>query len=182
MKKKLGIWSVVIGSISYVFMITKTITGAGEGVSLTTFGLWAIISWITVFTMFKQKANPAVPVIFGIGSTTTALTLVSKGSFNWTGVDMLVAVIVAICIFAWITKGAKWALVLSVLAGVIASIPFVVMTWKFPENSPFGPNCGFLVSNFLSFVSAKEWRLEDRLYGGVNVILCSLLIIPWFFR
>jgi hypothetical protein len=182
LKKKLGILGVVIGALSYAYMIVQTAIGTGEGVSLTTFGLWAMLAWITVFTMIKQGANPAVPTIFGIGSTATALVLVFKGRLFWTGMDTIIAILVVLCVLLWKTKGAKWALVLSVLAAVIAGVPFIIMTWKTPASSPIIPNIGFLITNTLAFISVKGWRLEDRLYCGVNTVVCSLLVIPWFLQ
>jgi hypothetical protein len=79
----------------------------------------------------------------------------------------------------WLTNGARWALVLSVVAAVIAALPFIIMTWKSPVNSPIIPNSGFLLANTLAFISAKAWTLEDRLYSGVNIVVCSILVIPW---
>ena len=159
-----------------------TARGTGEGLSLTTFGLWSALAWITSFTMMKEKANPAVPMIYGTGATATTIVLLYKGRYGWTGLDTVIAVLVAICLVLWYVKGAKWALVVSVVAAVIAGIPFTVMTWKAPANSPIVPNSAFLITNILAFVSAKSWTLEDRLYAGANVVVCSLLVIPWFIR
>jgi hypothetical protein len=71
---------------------------------------------------------------------------------------------------------------MSVIAGVIASIPFVLMTWRNPEVSPIIPNAGAVVANSLTFLSAKAWTAEDRLYSGVNAVMCSLLVAPWLMR
>ena len=179
MKKKLAVLSVVVGALAYLYMVVTTAMGTGEGLSLTTFGLWSALAWITGFTTLKQKANPAVPMIYGAGATATTLVLLYKGRYGWSGLDTMIAVLVGLCILLWLTKGSKWALVLSVAAAVIAAVPFVAMTWKVPANSPIIPNSGFLLANILSFASAKAWTLEERLYSGVNMIVCSLLVIPW---
>jgi hypothetical protein len=174
--------SVVVGAFSYTYLVITTARGTGEGLSLATFGLWSALAWITSFTMLNQKANPAVPMIYGVGATATTIVLLYKGRYGWSWLDTLIAVLVVLCVVFWLTKGARWALVLSVVAAVIAGIPFVVMTWKSPANSPIIPNSSFLLANFLAFVSAKAWTLEDRLYSGVNVVVCSFLVIPWLFR
>lgn len=178
-KKTLSVLSVIIGGLAYLYMIISMICGDGEGVSFTTFALWAALAWISAFTMLKQGASPGIPAIYGVGSTSTAIVLILKGRIHWTGMDSFIAFLVLLCIIFWMIKGARWALILSVLAAVIAGIPFIIMTWKAPLVSPIIPSSGFLLANFLSFVSAKAWTLEDRLYSGVNVIVTALLVIPW---
>ncbi len=160
-------------------MVITTAKGTGEGLSLTTFGLWSALAWITSFTMLKQKANPAVPMIYGVGATVTTLVLLIKGRYGWSGLDTVIAILVILCILLWLTNGPRWALILSVAAAVIAALPFIVMTWKSPANSPIIPNSGFLLANTLALISAKAWTLEDRLYAGVNVMVCLLLVVPW---
>ncbi len=160
-------------------MVTKTAGGKGEGLSLTTFGLWAALAWITSVTMFKQGANPAVPTIYAVGATATTVVLLLKGKCQWSGFDTLIAAMVAICVWLWLTSGPRNALIMSVVATLIAGTPFIVMTWKNPAHSPIVPNAAFLVANTLAFVSAKDWTLEDRLFAGVNVGVCGMLVLPW---
>ncbi len=179
MKTKLAILSVLFGALSYLILIVETAKGTGEGLSLATFALWSALAWITIITMLKQKANPAVPIVYGLGATTTTIILIMKGKFGWTSLDVVVGILTVICIVLWLTNGPRWAFVLSIASGSIAAIPFIVMTWSQPENSPIIPNLGMLVANIFSFVSAKTWKLEDRLYSGVNIVLGTILIVPW---
>jgi hypothetical protein len=171
--------SIIFGVSAYTYMVVSTIIGTGEGLSLTTFGLWAALAWITGFTMLKQGANPAIPMVYGTGSTLTALVLLFKGKYQWTMMDTAIAILVLVCIILWKTRGPKWALILSVVASVVAGIPFVVMTWNNPTVSPIIPNSGFLLANLFSFAAAKAWTLEDRLYTGISIILCLFLVLPW---
>lgn len=179
MKKIFSVLSVLAGVAGYVYMVIDTARGSGEGLSLTTFALWSALAWITGFTMLKQGANPLVPMIYGVGATATTVVLLLKGRFGFTMQDGVITALVISCVVLWNTKGAKWALILSVAAAVVAVIPFMQITWSDPANSPIIPNTAFLAANSLSFISAKSWKLEDRLYSGVNVIVCLLLVIPW---
>lgn len=179
LKKQIGVLSVVVGMFAYLYLVVTTTKGTGEGLSFTTFALWSAIAWIAGFSMLKQGANPAVPMIYGIGSTATAIVLVCKGRFYWTTQDTIVAVLVVICVVLWMTSGPKWALISSVAAGVIAAVPFIILTWKSPATCPIIPNAGFLLANILMLISAKAWTLEDRLYAVVNVVVCSFLVLPW---
>lgn len=178
-KNLLAKLSVCVGAAAYALMVYSIIIGTGEGLSLSTFALWAALAWITSFTMLKQGANAAVPMIYGLGASATTLVLLYKGRYGWTGFDTVIAILTTICVVLWLTQGARKALIMSVIAAAIASIPFVVMTWQTPASSPIVPNTGFLLSNILAFVAAKAWTVEDRLYSAVNICVCSMLVIPW---
>ena len=177
-KKNLGILSVVVGASAYLYLVTMTSRGSGEGLSLTTFLLWSMLAWITTITTVKAGANPAVPCIYAMGSSATALILLYKGKIGWSSFDSIIAVLVVMCVILWLSKGARWALVLSVIAAVIAAVPFIIVTWKTPSSSPIIANSGFFFANILSFAAAKAWTLEDRLYPGANIIVCGLLVLP----
>lgn len=182
MKNKLGKVSVAVGALTYLYMVVMTVQGTGEGLSLTTFGLWATLAWISSITILKQKADPSVPIVYGVGSSSTAIALLIKGRYLWSTLDTIVAVLVLVCAVLWLTSGPRWALIMSIVAGTIAGIPFVIMTWKNPEMSPVIANTGFLITNILALASAKAWTVEDRLYSSVNVVLCSLLVLPWLLQ
>ena len=179
MKQKLSTLSVIIGALAYLYMILTTVNGTGEGLSLSTFGLWSALAWITVFSTLKQGANPAIPMIYGLGATVTTVVLLIKGRYGWTGFDTAVAISFVGCILLWLISGPRWALVLSVFSSVLTATPFIVMTWTNPQGSPIVANTGFFLANILSFVSAKAWTLEDRLYSGANIVVCGLLVLPW---
>ena len=85
MKKKLSILSVVIGASGYAYMVAMTMTGSCEGLSFTTFALWAALAWISALSMKKEEANPAIPMVYGTGATSVALILLIKGKYQWTG-------------------------------------------------------------------------------------------------
>lgn len=179
MKRKLEVLSVFLGALAYLYIVALATYGTGEGLSFTTFALWAALSWIATFTILKQGANHAIPLISGIGSTSTAIILLIKGKSEWSEFDSVVAILVILCLALWLISGPRRALILSVVAGAISSLPFIIMTWKSPTNSPIISNSGFLMANILAFASAKAWTIEDRLYTGAGVAICLLLIIPW---
>jgi hypothetical protein len=122
--------------------------------------------------------NPNVVLVYALGSTCTTIVLLAKGRFGWSPMESFVAFLVMLCIYVWFSRGAKWAIVFSVIAGTIASVPLVLMTWEDPSNSRVSVNASFLLVNILAFISAKTWTLEDRLYSVANIIVCFLLIVP----
>lgn len=179
MKRNLEVLSGIIFTFSYLYIVALASYGTGEGLSFATFGLWAALSWIGAFTMLKQGASPMIPLLSGIGASSTAVILLAKGRYEWSGFDSVIAILVILCAVLWLTSGARRALILSVVAGTISSLPFIVVTWESPTSSPIVSNVSFLVANALAFASAKAWTVEDRLYTGVGVAICLLLVIPW---
>lgn len=169
----------MVGAAAYLYLINKTIQGTGEGLSFATFILWCSLASLISFLMYKKGANPAVPVVYGCGAGTTALILLIKGRYAWSNFDIFIGVLVVLTVLVWLTSGPRVALVMSVAAGIIAGVPFVLMTWQTPLASPIISNVGFLIANILSFASAKAWTLEDRLFSGANALMCMLLVEPW---
>lgn len=180
MKKLLGILSLIVGTLTYIHIIVTTIKGTGEGLSLTTFLLWSALAWISGFSMLKQGANPTIAFVYGTGGTILTAVLFCKGKASVSGFDIFIALLVVVCVVLWLYKGARYALLLSTTAGMLSALPFIVMTWQQPANSPIVTNAGFLLANILSFFAAKNWTVEERLYPVSNVIVCTLLVLPWF--
>lgn len=178
LKEKLKAASVAIITLTYIFMIVSAVQNDGVGFSPTTFGLWAILSWIICFSMLKQGASIGAPLIYGTGATALTVILLFKGNWNPTAQDAVTAVLVGVCLVLWKTRGAKWALIMSVTAGLIASFPFIRMTWQNPESSPLLANCLFLAGNILSLSSVERTRIEDLLFPVSNVALCVCLVAP----
>ncbi len=170
---------VALAGISYLYLIVITAIGTGEGLSFSTFALLGALGWITSYTTWRSGNNPGVAMSYAIGATTTAITLIVKGRFGWSGFDTVIATMVVTCLILLRMSSNKTALAFAIAASAISFVPFVVLTWKFPAMSPVIPNTGFLLANILALVSAKNSTLEARLYPTSNTIICSLLVIPW---
>lgn len=179
MKKHLDLLSVIIAGISYLYLIIMTATGTGEGLSISTFALLGTLGWITSYTTWKSGNNPGVAMSYAIGATATAVTLIVKGRYGWSGFDTAIAAMVLTCIVLLLTSSNKLAIAFAVAASAISFVPFVVLTWKFPATSPVIPNTGFLIANVIALIAAKSWKLEARLYPTSNTIICALLVLPW---
>jgi hypothetical protein len=158
----------------------------GKGLSFTSFVLWTILTWISCITTKRQGgATPAVPRTYAIGATVMTIVLACKHRYSTlTTLDGTTAALVVLCLILWVIKGDKWALIISVIASSIAGIPYIVMTYTAPLDSPFLVNTGFLIANSIAFISAGElsirkWTVEDRLFTGVSILTGVVMIFPW---
>ncbi len=172
--------SVVLAVCSYVTIISKAVVGT-EGLSLSTFSLWALLAAIIGLAQKDDATDPALAMVYGIGASITALVLFVKGQCVWTPLDTTVSILVFVCLVLWKTLGSKWAMTLAILSGVIASVPYVMLTWKFPQSSPYVANIMFLVANTLAFMSVDDWAITKVLYPGVNVLMGIIMLVPLFF-
>lgn len=185
-----------MGSTTYLGLIYRAYTSGGKGLSLSSFTLWTALSFISVITIIRgsmkikktgsvegteEKASASIPAIYGSGALIIALILWQEGAaVTWSSMDTLIAFLVFICItLLFKKKFNNHALVLSVLAGTIAGIPYTVMTWRDPASSPIVCSACFFLSSFLAFLGAEDWTFKSRLFTGVSVINNLTLIIPW---
>jgi hypothetical protein len=183
LKTILGLIGVAAAGAGYTVMILMTAAGTGEGLSFATFLLWSALAWINTISTKKQSGSWIIPLMYSIGATTTTIVLIIKGRYGWSVFDTVVAILVIVCVILWLAKGDRWAIVSSTTASFIAALPFLIMTWKNPSVSPITPNTLFLLANFLGFIAAKKWTLQDRLYLGSNVVVCgSLVLFYWLPR
>jgi hypothetical protein len=164
-------------ALTYVYMVIGVIRNHGEGLTLSTYVLWAALGWIVTFNLRSQKIDAKLVTVYALGATGVSIALLFMRKTGWSQFDTVVAILVIICLFVWKTAGAHWALIAMVTAGLIASLLFVVMTWKNPEMSPIVANLGFFLANLLTYLSAKVFG--DKLYAGVNTLLCGFLAACW---
>ena len=181
-KKKIGVISVIMSALTYLYLLMFISLGTGEGVSLSTYGLWAVLAWISAVSMKERKIDPTIVIVGAVGTTVITIALVFKRRFGWTNMDSFVAILTVLCMVLWKTRGPKWSFIFSVLAGAIASIPFIFMTWHDPLKSPIIPNLCFLVTFILFFISIESKRLEERLIPLVNISVCASLVTPFIIR
>jgi hypothetical protein len=174
--------SITAAAFGYLAVIDTTINVSCEGLSFATFMLWSALAWITTITTWKQSGEAGVPLMYSIGATITMCILMWKGKTAWSSNDTIVAILVVICVVVWMVKGDRLALVASVMAATIAVIPFMLLTWKNPSLSPIVANTSFLIANIFGFISAEKWTLQDRLYLGVNIGVCGLLVLPYWLQ
>jgi hypothetical protein len=161
----------------------------GKGLSFASFALWTALTWISFITTKKQGgATPSVPKVYAIGATVMTFVLACKHRYTTlTALDGFIAILVVMCVVLLFTKGKKgekWALVISVIASTIAGIPYWILTYRFPLESPILANTGFLIANSIAFISAgslsiKTWTIQDRLFTGVSTVTGVFVILPW---
>ncbi len=164
-------------AISYAYMVTGVILSGGKGLTFSTYLLWTSLAVIVTINLKAQKIDNRLVTIYAIGAGSVSLSLLCLGKSGWSSFDTIVAILVIICIIIWKVGGPRLALIAMVVAGLIAAMPFTIMTWKNPESSPVIANVGFLAANLFTYLGAKEFG--DKLYSGVNTLLCGTLVAFW---
>jgi hypothetical protein len=189
LKKRIDRYVLCLIVVCYSYMIVCAWAEDGKGLSFASFALWTVLTWISCITIKSQGgATPAVPMLYAMGATFMTLVLAYMHRYTTlTALDGFTAILVVLCIVLLIKhgkRGEKWALVISVTASTIAGIPYWILTYKFPLESPVLANIGFLIANITAFISAgrlplKYWTIKDRLFTGVSIVSGVILILPW---
>ena len=169
-----------MAALSYSYLITKTVQSTGDNLSISTYGLWSVLSIIVGSTVFIKGGDYRTVVVYGIGAIATTAILIEKGKLiTWSGLDTVVAILVIICLIMWKRSGEIPALKIAVFAGTLAALPYLGLCWKTPLDSPIIANIGFLIANGSGLIASKNWEPEHHLYFSANTALCFLLVLPW---
>ncbi len=166
----------VIGVTGYIFLITG-IYRRGMEQSFAAFLLWGMLDTIAMITSIIEKGNFWLPTSNAIGASLVAILLVVKKGVVWTWVESLTAVMVVICLIIWVTAGDLAGLVASSVAGVIASIPQMITTYRRPQTTPINAYIIFLAADLLSFFAGKSWTVTERFYAGNDLIISLVILI-----
>ena len=169
-----------IGIIAYGFLIYAIVKSDSEQ-SFAAFLLWGMLDSIATITTVIEHGNFWLPLSNAIGSTVIAILLILKKQVSWSLVETLTASLVVTCLIVWYTSGEAAGIVASSLAVVFASVPQMKDTWVEPVSTPKGAYFVFLTANVLSFISAKDWSLQEIFYPSFSIFL-TVVILSFSFR
>jgi hypothetical protein len=163
--------------------------------NFTSWMLWAVINIITAVTTFLQKGNYWLPTGYALGAIMITIFLLSKRQIIWTKTGTITTILVVICLivwwqmgnfvifhktnnlFIWWQMGNKAAIIISVIAMLIASVPQAIDTFKNSSLSLAIIYFIFGMADFLSFLGGSSWSIEEKLYSGSELFVSLFLIV-----
>ena len=122
---------------------------------------WGLMDGTVLAGMIAQHeiAWQMVAYVLGVGAVISA-SLMKNASLNWTRMDTVCVAIVSASVAGWAFTGdADIAIVLSLLAAVVGSIPMVVNTLKNPANEHLLPWLLVLVGGISGVLAITNWSI-----------------------
>ena len=165
-----------IGIVAYIILIISLIKSKAEQ-SFAAFLLWAMLDLIATITSVLEDGNYWLPMSNVIGSSLITILLIMKKQISWSRIETMTTLLVIICLIVWYVAGEQAGIIASSLAGVIASIPQMVETYRRPNATPIVAYFVFLGANIVSFFAGKSWTIEERFYSTCSVFLCLVIVL-----
>lgn len=139
--------------------------------------VWSIVSCIVVFGLIARGGGiGTVPV--AVSETFTILIFLFSLKFGFSGItrlDTLFLVFGMIAIAAWFFVGPTTSVVLAVIIDLLAFVPTLRKTWKFPASEApalYGSNA---LRHILVLGSLRNYNLATMLHSVAMIIVNTLM-------
>lgn len=141
--------------------------------------LWTIMDILVTGTMFfaGSKGSWKLPAGFTVGAVFVTSILLFRGSWQWTMVETLSAVGVAVSVLVWKTAGAKVGVIASTLAMNMAGIPAMWMAFQHPDINTCWYWSVATAACIFSIVGAKSWTIEERFFPVNSLVFQAIMAV-----
>ena len=173
-----GVVIALIGGMGYVI---DTLNGKAKP-NRVTFLLWAISTFIAFFAQIKQGVGVQALLTLSGGlialMTFIASFLNKKAYWKITSFDIACGIFSALALILWqITKVGNTAIALSIVADILAAIPTLVKSHRYPhtENAPAYLAC--TIAAVLTILTITHWSFENYAWPFYTLSINSLIYI-----
>jgi len=169
----------LIGAVGAFAYLIDTIRGRVKP-NRVSFLLWSIAPFIAFAAEVKQGVGLASLMTFSTGFWPIMVFFASfvnkKARWEVTKFDLVCGFLSVIGLILWlITKVGNLAIIFSILADGLASVPTVVKAYKYPDTEIAWPWMATVVGIILTLLTLKEWTFAH--YGFVVYILVINTVI-----
>lgn len=144
--------------------------------------LWGIIPSIAAVAAFSEGATWAIVPVAMSGITPLIIFTASFVNPNayWkvSGLDYMCGALAMLAIVLWlITDEPLLAVFFAIAADLLAGIPILYKSWKFPETETgFTFVCGF-ISSLTVFFALKTDNLSEYAFPVYLMCICAVLVV-----
>lgn len=165
-----------------LYSIIRSILSGKTRLNLVTWFFWSLAPIIGVFLQIKAGAGLSVIPVFLMGFGPLVIFIVSLTQKNhyWklSLFDVLCGIFSFCALVFWIiTKNTELSILFALLADLLAAIPTVVKTWKFPETEHAAGYTPGIINNILGLLVITDWRFSIYCFSVYVIILNSILVL-----
>lgn len=168
----------VFGSYYYIRDVVKGKTKP----NLVTWFFWALAPLIGTFLQLKAGAGLSVLPVFLAGFIPlvifTVALLTRNSHWKITKFDIFCGVFSFIALVLWLlTKRADISILFAILSDLLAAVPTLIKSWKFPETETAVGYVPGILNNTLGLLIIKNWNFSIYSFGIYFIILNTTLIL-----
>lgn len=161
------------------FGLTLWVLGQSE--NMFSFLAWGTLDIIMGLSMYKSgsKKEAVLPICYGIIAFVVVAIIYHNGKWSWGLVENISAGGVVISLLGWYFSGPLFAVVMSGITLVIASIPILISTYYAPVVWEWWLWVAALVSAAIGLHLTRPWKLDNIsrwLFTGVSFVVSCLML------
>lgn len=184
---KLEVLSLIFTALAYVYYVRAIL----KSVTRPTVSSW--ISWLmmdmAIFAAMLTEGIFSVQMATFVGGSIVVLIvcLFKKASVGWRMLDTICVAIVVAAVSLWALSGsATIAILMSLVAAIVGSIPMLVNTWQNPENETMAPWMTVFVGTIFALCALDSWTLVSSSAGftfaALQLSFMALIVRKYTFR
>lgn len=183
--EKIAYITVLIQLIGVSFYIRDMIRGTTKP-NLVSWTIWALAPLIGSWLSIKAGAGFSVVPVFMAGFNPVLVIIIAfiikKGYWKITSFDIICGILALFALVVWFfTRNFSLSIIFAILSDLLASIPTLIKSWKFPETETSTAYVGGIIANILGLFIIINWTFP--IYSlGVYFIVMNLLIVFSIYR
>ena len=177
--EQIGYVSIVLGIAGAYPYIKNTLSGETKPNKVGWF-IWALAPMIGAFLQFKSGATlSALPILMeGMLSLSIFFSSFINKNAYWkiTILDIICGTLSIFALVLWvITRESSISTLFVILADLLAGLPILIKSWKYPETETGSAYSYALLSNIIGLFIIKNWIFS--IYSiGVYFVIMNLFI------
>lgn len=183
--EKIAYITVLIQLVGVSFYIRDMLRGTTKP-NLVSWTIWALAPLIGSWLSIKAGAGLSVLPVFMAGFNPVLVIIIAliikKGYWKITSFDIICGILALFALVVWFfTRNFSLSIIFAILSDLLASIPTLIKSWKFPETETSAAYVGGIIANILGLFIIINWTFP--IYSlGVYFIVMNLLIVFFIYR
>lgn len=166
-------------SIAMYVPYVKSVLSSKAHPTISSWISWCIMDAAILGAMIAQDAIASQMVAYVMGTVVVVAASLLKGAvLGWKKLDSICLVIVVAAVALWILSGnPDVAIMLSLMAIIIGTVPMIVNILYEPTHEPFLPWVLCLIGGFFGVAAIPAWTIAAALTPVVFLVLQVMIVV-----
>jgi hypothetical protein len=171
--------SSIFAATSSILYITSILKGKTKPHRTTRFVVFVMVLLGTIALYFSHNwPTFYLYLIYCLGNFTIFLLSIKNGMGGWTRTDLTCLIISGLGIVFWqLTNNPLLALLASITANIVANVPAVIKTYKYPETETWIYYFLGIFANTIILFAQKTFTFSDYVFPAYFVLLNIVFVV-----